>query len=63
MLVFRTVQHCGTKFENVCSTISKWICDKPEALKPEPEPEKAHVEPEPESTRYRKVLDRIQIRF
>ena len=33
---FRTKKECGTRLDKVCSTIKKWVCDKP---KPEPEPE------------------------
>ena len=35
-LFSRTKKECGTRLDKVCSTIKKWVCDKP---KPEPEPE------------------------
>ena len=35
-MYFRTKNECGTRLDKVCSSIKKWMCDKP---KPEPEPE------------------------
>ena len=37
----KTKKECGTKLDEVCSTITKWVCDKPKP-EPEPEPESRH---------------------